>query len=373
MSSRETRSLFTTSVARFRVRWDCMVCRIYRSQGRWYVVGTGLSVPRQELTPLIQQVERESQESGESAAAYVRDNSHRWHRVIRELYEERLAGLCLVNAEGDELEFCAAVYRIEDETALAAALEAAEAFEAESDDGGPRSFAWLEPATSGARRSYGRIELRDGKLRLECNSRQRLSAGRELVETHGGAWLRHLGDSFQSQAAMKREAMQQKPQRKPSPASGLPPQVERDILNRVKREHYARWVDENLPALDGRTPREAAQSQTGRRALEDLLRTRKITRNTLGGKAAPASISPLCASSWECSRAGGMFSSPGFTGQATYRGRTLPRPPSMPRTCPVVQELAGSTRKAITDAMSSGGPIRPSTCMPCDAFSAASF
>ncbi|MCU1330701.1 MAG: motif domain protein [Bryobacterales bacterium] len=255
------------------VRWDCMVCRIYRFQGRWYVFGTGLSVPRQELTPLIQQVERESQESGESAAAYVRDNSHRWHRVIRELYEERLAGLCLVNAEGDELEFCAAVYRIEDETALAAALEAAEAFEAESDDGGPRSFAWLEPATSGARRSYGRIELRDGKLRLECNSRQRLSAGRELVEKHGRAWLRHLGDSFQSQAAMKREAMQQKPQRNPSPASGLPPQVEREILNRVKREHYARWVDENLPALDGRTPREAAQSQTGRRALEDLLRT----------------------------------------------------------------------------------------------------
>jgi len=49
--------------------------------------------------------------------------------------------------------------------------------------------------------------------------------------------------------------------------------VEREVMAKIKREHYARWVDEPVPALGGRTPREAARSETGRRALEDLLRT----------------------------------------------------------------------------------------------------
>ncbi len=41
---------------------------------------------------------------------------------------------------------------------------------------------------------------------------------------------------------------------------------------KFKTERYSKWVDEKLPALDGLTPREAAGSAAGRRALEDLLR-----------------------------------------------------------------------------------------------------
>jgi hypothetical protein len=40
----------------------------------------------------------------------------------------------------------------------------------------------------------------------------------------------------------------------------------------MKAEHYAKWPDEPLPALEGKAPREAIRSASGRKAVEDLLR-----------------------------------------------------------------------------------------------------
>lgn len=277
------------SCSRSMVRWDCVLSRIYGSEGRWYLAGIGISVPRPLLPRLTEQIERESREAGQPPATFVRANSHRWHRVIEELAQDQLAGLRVVNAEGDELEFCAADYRIQDEAPLVAALETAKPFEAEEKaDPGARSFAWLEQGSEGPRRSYGHIEVRDGKLRLECNSRKRLIIGRQLIEEHGGAWLRHLGDSFESLDAMKKKVWGRKTPRSARHESALPPEVEREILSKIKSEHYAQWVDERLPALDGRTPREAARSETGRHALEDLLRTMENAeeRARLEGRAA---------------------------------------------------------------------------------------
>jgi len=271
------------------VRWDCVLGRIYRSQGRWYLTGVGISLPRPLLPRFREQIERESREAGQDAAAFVRANSHRWHRVIEELIREQWDGLRVVNAEGDELEFCTADYRIEDEAPLIAALEAAKPFEAEGkDDPGARSFAWLEPGSEGPRRSYGHIEVRNGRLRLECNSRKRLQTGRQLIEELGGAWLRHLGDSFESLDAIKRRLLDREEPRGAAQKKALPPEVERELVSKMKSEHYAHWIDERLPALGGQTPRQAARSKAGRRALEDLLRMMENgeERDRLEGRAA---------------------------------------------------------------------------------------
>src|SRR5438067_1796592 len=82
-----------------------------------------------------------------------------------------------------------------------AGLAEVEAFEEtteEDDPQGVRHFGWLEPGVEGPRRSYGHIEIGDGRLRLECNSRRRLKTGRQLLEKNARAFLRHEGDSFES-------------------------------------------------------------------------------------------------------------------------------------------------------------------------------
>ena len=256
------------------VRWDCVMSRVHQSEGEWYFVGNGYSVPRNLLPRLRELIERESREAGATAAAFVRANSHRWPGTVDELAREQFAALRIVNAERDPLEFCAAEYRVDDEAAVIAALEAAKPFQADGqDEPGLRSFGWLEQGTGGPRRSYGHIKVHNGKLRLECNSRKRLAIGRQLVEKHGGARLIHVADSFESLDAIKQKAFAATAGQAAAEPPGLPPELQRELIAKFKSEHYAHWADEPLPALAGRTPREAARSETGRRDLEDLLRT----------------------------------------------------------------------------------------------------
>jgi hypothetical protein len=49
---------------------------------------------------------------------------------------------------------------------------------------------------------------------------------------------------------------------------GLPPEEEAALLEELMTEYEQRWLDQNLPALDGRTPRQAAAE--GGSALAEL-------------------------------------------------------------------------------------------------------
>jgi hypothetical protein len=44
------------------------------------------------------------------------------------------------------------------------------------------------------------------------------------------------------------------------------------MLREMERRHHDAWIDMSLPALAGRTPREAAHDSAGRERLELLLR-----------------------------------------------------------------------------------------------------
>jgi len=44
------------------------------------------------------------------------------------------------------------------------------------------------------------------------------------------------------------------------------------LLRDLERRHYADWLDQSIPALSGRTPREAVRSAAGRDAVDALLK-----------------------------------------------------------------------------------------------------
>ena len=260
------------------VQWDTLFNRVAESEGKYVFSGNGTVVPRARLSELAAQIEEKSRSAGQSPADYVRANSHLWYRTVKELCESGLRDLKVVNAEGDALEFCSAEYAVSDEAAVAGALEATKVFEestaAAEDAPGTRRFDWLEHApeqsSDAVRRSYGSIIVAGGILRLECNSRKRLAIGRQLLEEHAGQWLQHRSDSFKSVA----QAMKETPAGSAAAekGSGIPPEVERELVLNLKAKHYATWADEPLPALAGKTPREAVRSAAGRKAVEDLLR-----------------------------------------------------------------------------------------------------
>lgn len=115
----------------------------------------------------------------------------------------------------------------------------------------------------------GRAILERRLLRLETNSMQRADRLRGLVGERLGALVSfrirehadpaaHLGDGAARGA-------------RPASSEPMPPEV-LEVVKRMQAEHYQRWLDEEIPALGGLTPREAANRKGApRRSLELLL------------------------------------------------------------------------------------------------------
>ena len=57
-----------------------------------------------------------------------------------------------------------------------------------------------------------------------------------------------------------------------SPRRSVPKRVEREVTQRFLDTHYRNWLDEKIPALDGKSPREAARDFEGREQLVALLK-----------------------------------------------------------------------------------------------------
>jgi hypothetical protein len=51
----------------------------------------------------------------------------------------------------------------------------------------------------------------------------------------------------------------------------VPPEVEAQVVGEFYEQHYRRWLDEPVPALGNRSPREAARLKTGRPKVVALL------------------------------------------------------------------------------------------------------
>jgi hypothetical protein len=135
----------------------------------------------------------------------------------------------------------------------------------EEDGGG---FRWTGAAGLGPDTSLGRIVIAEGRLRLECNSRARLARGKKLIEDAAGKSIRYRKDEYETAAsAMARLA----PRGGEKPEPRLPPEVERELIRKVHDQHYAAWPDKPLPALGGRTPRQAVQTGEGRASVLRLI------------------------------------------------------------------------------------------------------
>jgi hypothetical protein len=118
----------------------------------------------------------------------------------------------------------------------------------------------------------GRVLVSEGELRIETNSTKRANALRSRIE-------RACGDRIarRSRETHDLDGMREAARRDPSSeaASAIvpadAPEVQ-DIMRDMMRRHYESWIDQPVPALGGKTPRQAARSAKHRAALDLLLR-----------------------------------------------------------------------------------------------------
>lgn len=256
------------SASRQAARWDCVLLRIEEADRGMELSGVGLTVPRTHSARLREWILADQKSSGLPWSRYLRANSHRLRSKALELGEQAVRSLKVVSAEGDPLVFSKAIYKVLDEAALMRALESSEVLDRR--DPAEGWFEWYEePAgQEGPRRVLGSLRVEGGRLVLEANSRERLGRGRELVEGLAGEAVSHQGDEFTGVET----AMRKSKRSGPKPESGIPPEIERELVQKVMAEHYRKWPDTPLPALGGKTPRQAVATAEGRAQVAELLK-----------------------------------------------------------------------------------------------------
>jgi len=116
----------------------------------------------------------------------------------------------------------------------------------------------------------GTARLTRRALRLETNSVKRADLLRGRVEEACGDRIRWKAREHADPAAMMREA-EPRPGPRELTSNEPPPEVLAAVRD-MKAQHYASWLDTGLPALDGRTPRQAMKTAKLRSKLDVLLK-----------------------------------------------------------------------------------------------------
>jgi hypothetical protein len=183
----------------------------------------------------------------------------RWSEAVDDMDERLSRPPALANTDGEAFAFITDRFTFDraDRKAVEDRLAAIEgAGDADVQDG-ETTFAILRGTTV-----IAMLFVADGALRVETNSEQRAAAIRRTIEEACGDLIRHRSLAQQDPLQMVASA----------PAPPEPTEEEQHLVRELKRQHYAKWLDESIPALRGKTPRQAARSRAGRMDLDLLLR-----------------------------------------------------------------------------------------------------
>lgn len=175
---------------------------------------------------------------------------------------QRFAPPALTNTEGDPLAICAATVRVGDPAAIQAALD--HTYDRVEGETPPR---WHEYVNDdGTQWIRATLVLDADTLRVETNSNERMDRVLATVGALDPA-MSVLEDSRRPMGDT-RELAEQLPVSGDDAPDG--PEVAA-ALEEFVRDYETKWLDRPLPALEGRTPRQAADDPTRRGDLIKLL------------------------------------------------------------------------------------------------------
>jgi hypothetical protein len=284
-------------------RWDLLGARVIRVHGEPFLSGTVTVFHASDREALVGHVKERylaycRDHPGTSWREFFRAESlilHRYaERRVREARPPRIS-----TTEGHPVMLGRLRYDIRDARELLKSLAAAPDFEETTEPGGPaemRHFAWLrtgaaERYVKAAPRPADGISLTSQRLDADGNelapglATLTLEGDRLTVETMSAerlAWAKaRLADLVGSAIRMREDVVEDPTERirstpEPSVAeatsSEIPPEIQARLLGQMLHRHYTAWLDQQIPALDGRTPRQAARDVLLRPRVVQLLR-----------------------------------------------------------------------------------------------------
>jgi hypothetical protein len=134
---------------------------------------------------------------------------------------------------------------------------------------------WRKPPADATGTVLGNARLTAGALVIETNSRERMDRAlavlRPALGALVGAGLTSHEDVMSAlrQAPSSPRSMSDRPDEPLLPVDAT---AMAEAFNRIKEAHYRRTLDEPVPMLGNRTPRECARSKQGRKKLANWIK-----------------------------------------------------------------------------------------------------
>jgi hypothetical protein len=264
LTSGETMFVRDVSTSKVAVRCDGLFARVVDAEDGAGLSGPAVRVPRMHLQTIRDRMEEDRRAAGLPWPKYLKRNWPRIRARNDEIADEWLDTLRLSNGDGEELVESKAYYQIVDRDALLTALRAAPKIH--ENDG---VFVWVTAEEKGT--VLGDFRIEGERLVLECNSRERLARGKNMIAQLACAAVTFEQDAFVTQAEMKRNIREN-----PAPPKSRQSEISAADKRRIEREfvedYYAKWPDTKIPALGGKTPRQAVKNAAGKRKVAEILK-----------------------------------------------------------------------------------------------------
>jgi hypothetical protein len=199
---------------------------------------------------------------------WLRQNAHIFGRLW-DFYDEaqvlRQQGPELANTSGDMLELITAQFGCSDPQAVRQALKRRKDmdYDEKSD-----SFCWFEEsaAKTGMRTLLGCITVSKTSVKAEVNSKNRLERLQKILEQIGLVYQMHTSKNAQDLRNLARSIV--------APKKSKPRELPKELLSAAQEHlaaYYMDWLDQPIPALNHKTPRQAVKTAKGAQSVKVLI------------------------------------------------------------------------------------------------------
>jgi hypothetical protein len=212
----------------------------------------------------------------DAAAVQGEELPHRLSAIIRRCWIAQHARplplpTLIDSHSGDPMLLITDHYRVRNWEDLAAALNTQSDIEGERASGWARLFACADGQT----RQSVSINLGKSEDRIELfyKTQNYADQGRPWFEALAGKSVEFAGRVLSDPRSAMRNPQSGEPASSATKAPNLPPEVLAEAVEKMLRRTYANWSDEPIPALGGKTPRQALATASGRERVRGLLRS----------------------------------------------------------------------------------------------------
>jgi uncharacterized protein (DUF2384 family) len=291
------------------VKWDRIAARVLNTNGKHAFSGGILPFPHeasQELLSVLTKARKKFRrrrsriaDTGPKADppspespddVFLRDACPAFTAVwLAHILEQMQAPLPeIVNRDGASLVFCETRFPFLPEKAeeIAARLGAATEWVRDA----PRKDAWIWLQESNAtsekprggmdlntslyaqRPISGTLELTPGALTLLTNSLERAERGADVLQELLNNLIGPALSMLQTPEQLMADETRHNSDRKHKLTDTIDPNIEAKIVHDTLDQHYRQCLDEPIPALDNKTPRQCVRSKTGRNKVIEWLK-----------------------------------------------------------------------------------------------------